>query len=820
MLPDHLRRSARAAWLEKELKCPECSGRARFEVLYFVNIEEWPELHSQIDVLREQTADCMSCGHRAPVRSPLIVEVPRHNLLIFVTHSSDDEGVETGFGTWLGYAEQLTGEVMETARTRPYTFVHGWTGLAALLALLSGEEAEAAAPPYAHETDDQQGLSQIAGYIHGPLFFYYPEHRAVRVVVGTLLHFADDAASEQRAKRIRRLILRCMEIVGDSHPWLRREAGRLSLLAGEHEIAEEWLTKTIEAEHCWLTPTMSFVDGTPIRRAGATPQGTHLPHALPSEGLRDVTRQFHSVCQTFPRKKDYGLFYFPRMERAAASPNYTLRNIGRSLSRLLADLERELDTYAHDEFMNMFTFQSVGILRYETLMFLEDLEKAGGSPEDEHALWDEYVRSRFDIELPEELPHEYVLIKLLTEAITSALSHVRLLLHALPDDAKEFRDDLFDARIGISIHDIRRFLTGCLKHVRRRLDETVEGLLEASLEDSSIPVVRDVDDIVSEFCDYIGASVQPEEVCDYLICYAGAVCPYFGTDRNTDDLAEHMLRAHVRHIRAVTEALQAAPSILERRRTIRQSVEAFAGMGVPGLNRMMQAAHERLSAETAACDGERSGYGLHTLECPKCKSSAQYIAWHLVDTSERPALKTYVKAGSIHRIYCYYCYHALKRPSHLLYCCPEEDKFFLWIPPGLPAAGDELNQTVFRFFSSVPADYNKGRVSPVIVDKYATGWRNAERHSLVFKVRDDEQFIRLAMGSSHLIRAEEQASPEPRRRDRGIPTGGLASTPHPAADPERAARLNREYIDAMKQWHATPALKRLFLQKPVRPTGI
>jgi len=63
--------------------------------------------------------------------------------------------------------------------------------------------------------------------------------------------------------------------------------------------------------------------------------------------------------------------------------------------------------------------------------------------------------------------------------------------------------------------------------------------------------------------------------------------------------------------------------------------------------------------------------------------------------------------------------------------------------------------------------------------------------------------------------------PAQRRRagPRG-PEGGLVSTAHPKADPERAMRLNLEHIKAMKRWNALPWWRRIRTQKPMRPTGI
>lgn len=45
-------------------------------------------------------------------------------------------------------------------------------------------------------------------------------------------------------------------------------------------------------------------------------------------------------------------------------------------------------------------------------------------------------------------------------------------------------------------------------------------------------------------------------------------------------------------------------------------------------------------------------------------------------------------------------------------------------------------------------------------------------------------------------------------------------TPHPAADPERAAQLNMQYQSERKSWEALPWWRRLATKKPQPPQGI
>jgi len=52
------------------------------------------------------------------------------------------------------------------------------------------------------------------------------------------------------------------------------------------------------------------------------------------------------------------------------------------------------------------------------------------------------------------------------------------------------------------------------------------------------------------------------------------------------------------------------------------------------------------------------------------------------------------------------------------------------------------------------------------------------------------------------------------------PVSTSIPSPHPAADPDRAARLKIEYRTAFKQWKALSWWKRLRTKRPEPPTGI
>ena len=56
-------------------------------------------------------------------------------------------------------------------------------------------------------------------------------------------------------------------------------------------------------------------------------------------------------------------------------------------------------------------------------------------------------------------------------------------------------------------------------------------------------------------------------------------------------------------------------------------------------------------------------------------------------------------------------------------------------------------------------------------------------------------------------------------RDSASFISGLASSPHPSADPDRASRLNLQYQEDLRRWSSLPFWKR-FGKRPKSPTGI
>jgi hypothetical protein len=250
----------------------------------------------------------------------VIVECPTQNLLVFATHGGDDGGVEQGFRQWLGFVGAVVpGEVYVRLQKRPYTFVHGWTGLAVLFDVFDGKSPVASPPPYAHEVDDDAfAVEPLDGYAFGPLQFWQPAHRAIQPAVHLLLGVTTQVESvEERrwAVTVLRIVAGLMEET--PHVWLEEEIGRQCLILGERDEARKHLRRAQALYHSWIAPTASFLDATPTHRS----DGTHAPNVPSADDAallqRSVTSIRHTVTALWPHTADYGLWYFPKMASAS-----------------------------------------------------------------------------------------------------------------------------------------------------------------------------------------------------------------------------------------------------------------------------------------------------------------------------------------------------------------------------------------------------------------------------------------------------------------------------------------------------------------------
>ena len=120
------------------IPCQRCTAKTSVQLFYYIDASVMVDFDKRLRSASNDFA-CVGCGHVFQVRAPLLLDIPMRNLLVFVTHRGDDGGVDNGFRMFLErMSSLLPSSVAERARTTPYTFVHGFRGLFALLDAFQG----------------------------------------------------------------------------------------------------------------------------------------------------------------------------------------------------------------------------------------------------------------------------------------------------------------------------------------------------------------------------------------------------------------------------------------------------------------------------------------------------------------------------------------------------------------------------------------------------------------------------------------------------------------------------------------------------------
>ncbi len=317
LVPDSVLAAGGAAADRWSMTCPKCQVTLAFDQLKYVNLELWPDFETLVASGSAGAVVCR-CPHTHDFMDNVIVELATKNLLVYVVHGGDGPHVQQSFER----AMQSCGRLVSR---RPYTFVHGWQGLAALLQLAKGHEVRPGAAPYPHSTEVTRELVPAPGYAYGPLFFYDPAHLAARATVQALLEFTATATEMHEALVLRDLFQDYVAIQGAIHPWVITELGKLHLRLRNVPEARRNLELAVLLEHRWLAVTRSFVDATPVRRADGMEQADHLPHAHVPDVLGSVTADRHVVILVRPATPDYGLWHFPQMGQQVVPREYTFK---------------------------------------------------------------------------------------------------------------------------------------------------------------------------------------------------------------------------------------------------------------------------------------------------------------------------------------------------------------------------------------------------------------------------------------------------------------------------------------------------------------
>jgi hypothetical protein len=293
------------------VSCPTCKTPNELDLYYYIDASAWRDFEDRLRSHDGQTFECHTCGNEIKIRGPLILDIPQRDLIVFATYGGDDGGVECGFRHFFDkMAPSLPANVITAARNRPFTFVHGRRGLLALLDYFH-DKPVAIPPDDRSQRGEDAGISFLQGYIYGKLFFYFAGQLPVQELVGFVIGAALDLETGGHASAALLLLQGVVARIGDSHPWLSHELGRLLLICGRTSEAKAWLLKAAERRHSWHTVTASFLDATPTRREDEDPQAAELPHAMPAERLGAISVSRHTVLGTHPPAQDLGLWDFP-----------------------------------------------------------------------------------------------------------------------------------------------------------------------------------------------------------------------------------------------------------------------------------------------------------------------------------------------------------------------------------------------------------------------------------------------------------------------------------------------------------------------------
>jgi hypothetical protein len=425
------------------LPCRNCSVRKPADLFYYVDGSVITNFDERLRAMRGQVT-CAGCGNRYEVRGPLILDLPARNLLIFVTHHGDDGRVEEGFRQFLQkMASALPEFVSERAMSTPYTFVHGYRGLLALLDAFNDVD------PNPEVSPGDGGIlhtTPLNGYQYGRLFFYFPSHLNVQPIISTAVSAAIDLEQiGQRGEAIT-FLQGLVQRIGPSHPWLPVELGRLLLADGQNKEALLMLRQAATSTHSWHGVTMSFLDATPRRRADGETQAEDVPIALASASLADITAQRHTVAGLFPAKKDTGLWDFPQTAQSTIPEQYTLENVITAYAYSLGRIDRYLMIDFNGYRPKEPTHVGWYILQEASREILQQY------PDYESLFWLEFTRTRWPLAWP---------LTAQNAGVESSKRQILQLLEQLPREQKEPNPFALLAR-GYHASHSRFFLQGAL----------------------------------------------------------------------------------------------------------------------------------------------------------------------------------------------------------------------------------------------------------------------------------------------------------------------------------------------------------------------
>ncbi|TDW99738.1 CpXC domain-containing protein [Dinghuibacter silviterrae] len=395
LVPNHIKTRNGIAAKTIALNCSTCNNIIKLDAVFLVCEDDWPEFRYLLLKRDLSEVSCEHCSHVYQIKSPLLYEVPKRNLLIFATNGGDDGGVIQGFEIWKSHAKNLlTEETFRRIEQHQYTFVHGLHGLNALLEAFDDESPFSmyvpAPPKTADGSQDKIGITHLTGYIYGNLFFYYPAHKPVSDLSLMLLELASINSSHSSIRWIFDLFETVLFTLGQGHPWLMQEAGRLAMLCGNLVKATEYTSMACKLQHSWIAPTACFLHGTPRIRADGPSQKAYLPHSAKTSLLNGVNQHRHTDIKISPSIKDVGVWDFPHTEDLALFKGYTKNTLLKSHGYTLGKMEmgiRGKDVHVTEQLIALYAH-----LIWRSMNMLNSYN----DPECHKAFWTEYLDTRWN----------------------------------------------------------------------------------------------------------------------------------------------------------------------------------------------------------------------------------------------------------------------------------------------------------------------------------------------------------------------------------------------------------------------------------------
>lgn len=322
MNTEEKRKSNPGVWITQcRASCGSCGTVTEFEFPLYVHDESWPEFREMVINEEIQFPVCSKCNNS--LDNPFVFDSAHYGALVFIAGQGDHKDIQNNFERFFGIAvKNLSAEIADDAKKKPYCIVNGWYGFKTLLECLHNIAPKSDQVNGSISEKEGFFISKATGYIYGNLFFYYPDQVVIEEIAKGFMQIARNHRMHDRLDLAYDVLKEGVNVIGETHQWLVQELGAAALEAEDFKTARYWLNKAVSLQHKWLAPTLSFFDATPIKRADGETQDKSLPHAEPMSRRGKLIDNRHVVTRHFPPSSDYNLWYFPILQDYVIPPEH------------------------------------------------------------------------------------------------------------------------------------------------------------------------------------------------------------------------------------------------------------------------------------------------------------------------------------------------------------------------------------------------------------------------------------------------------------------------------------------------------------------